>query len=293
MREAEEVFRACLSASMAALTSLLGTATIRRTESENLSKSPGISLAGILGRVGVPSGRDGMSECVQSQCWGVSALMFLVYGDESLDETQSRVCAVGGLVGTEAAWISLEAKWKSLHGEIPFHANHCESDQGDYAPRPGEHPDERHKANQSLYKASVIAIAESDIGGFASAYDLAAQRIAFPPPYAPPVYYQPFLDVLQAMVTLSMNWGLMAKLTFDSRVESEHNAALIYANLRENSPGWTDRLAGEISFVSSRKCARIQMADLFARESMKVLDNQVGPIKREPRRSWEALELVS
>lgn len=30
--------------------------------------------------------------------------MLLVYGDKSLDETQERVCAVAGVVGTEESW---------------------------------------------------------------------------------------------------------------------------------------------------------------------------------------------
>lgn len=94
--------------------------------------------------------------------------MFLLYGDESLDETQSRVCAVAGLVGTEEAWSALEVKWKTLHGEIPFHGNDCESDHGDYAPKSGEDADAKHKANKALYKASTILLAESDIGGIAA-----------------------------------------------------------------------------------------------------------------------------
>lgn len=36
--------------------------------------------------------------------------MFLVFRDESLDETRSRVCPVGGLVGIESAWKDLESK---------------------------------------------------------------------------------------------------------------------------------------------------------------------------------------
>ncbi len=229
--------------------------------------------------------------CVQSQlCERVSAIMFLVYGDESLDETQSRVCAVAGLVGAEMAWDLLEQRWKQLHGIIPFHANHCESDQGDYAPAPNDDPNQKHKQNQELYKASVILLAESEIGGFASAYDLAAQKSEFPPPMAPPVYYQPFVDVLQAMRNFAAERDDMAELTFDSRVESEHNAGLIYANLRENSPTWRERLAEKISFVSSRTNSRIQIADLFAREAMKALDNQVGPHARPIRKSLKCLQ---
>ena len=129
--------------------------------------------------------------CLSQAATGVSAVMFLLHGDESLDETQSRVCAVGGLVGTEESWAALEGQWKALHGSIPFHANDCDSDHGDYAPLLGEDADAKHHANKELYKQSSILLAESGIGGFASAYDLAAQREAFPPPYGPPLYYQP------------------------------------------------------------------------------------------------------
>lgn len=228
--------------------------------------------------------------CHDQICEQLSAIMFLLYGDESLDETQSRVCAVGGLVGEERAWNDIESKWKNLHGAIPFHANQCESDHGDYAPKSSENADAKHKANQELYKASTTLLAESGIGGFAAAYDLAAQREAFPPPHAVPLYYQPFLDVIQAMLNFAdSRERRIAKLTFDSRLESEHNAGLVYANLREENPVWQERLAEEISFVSSRTNVRIQIADLFAREAMKLLDNIVGPVKGPFRKSWEAL----
>jgi hypothetical protein len=216
--------------------------------------------------------------------------MFLVYGDESLDETQSRVCAVGGLVGTEGHWDALETKWKALHGPVPFHANDCDSDHGDYAPTEGEDKNAKHLANKELYKQSAILLAESEIGGFASAYDLAAQREAFPPPYGPPVYYQPFMDVLQAMGNFAVHRDDEVEFTFDSRIESEHNAGLIYAHIRESHPEWKKRFASKISFECSRRSPRVQIADLFAREAMKALDNMIGPKTRPKRKSWKALE---
>jgi hypothetical protein len=215
--------------------------------------------------------------------------MFLVYGDESLDEKKERVCAVAGLVGLEDWWAALERKWKALHGEVPFHANNCESDHGDYEPKPGEDVDANHCKNQELYKRSAILLAESDIGGYASAYDLAAQRQAFPPPYAPPVYFQPFLDVMEAMRNFADHKEDNVEFIFDTRAESEYNAGLIYAHIRESHPAWRERIAEKISFVSSRKNTRIQIADLFAREAMKMLDSQLGPVKRPLRKSWLAL----
>lgn len=231
-----------------------------------------------------------MLSCAQNQSrQKVAAIMFLVYGDESLDETRSRVCAVGGLVGTEEAWNDLENKWRSLHGNTAFHAKDCDSDHGDYEPLPGEDKDAKHKANKALYKASAILLAESAIGGFASAYDLAAQRQAFPPPYGPPVYYQPFMDVLQRMGNFAINQDDRVEFTFDSRLESEHNAGLIYAHIRESHPEWQKRFASKISFESSRDNPRIQIADIFAREAMKALDNEIGPVKRKIRGAWKTL----
>jgi len=215
--------------------------------------------------------------------------MFLVYGDESLDETGSRVCAVGGLVGVESAWKDVESRWKELHGDTSFHAKDCDSDHGEYEPIPGEDKDAKHKANKELYKASTVLLVNSDIGGFASAYDLAAQREAFPPPHGPPVYYQPFMDVVQAMGNFALNRDDQVEFIFDSRIESEHNAGLIYAHMRESSPEWKQRFASKISFETSRDNPRVQMADLFAREAMKALDNEIGPVKRTIRKSWEAL----
>ena len=101
--------------------------------------------------------------------------MLLVYGDESLDGTQSRVCAVAGVIGTEEMWRDLEPKWIERNAGTPFHATDCESGHGDYEGRP---VDER----KTLYKDLAILIAESGFGGFASAQDLAAQRKAFPSP---------------------------------------------------------------------------------------------------------------
>lgn len=229
--------------------------------------------------------------CLSQPCISeVCAVMFLLYGDESLDEKKERVCAVAGLIGTEDSWQALEAQWKALHGDVYFHANNCDSDHGTFAAQSGEDVDAVHRKNKRLYRDSITLLAESGIGGFGSAYDLAAQRQAFPPPYAPPVYYQPFLDVMEVMRNFADVRNDFVKFTFDSRAESEHNAGSIYAHIRECGPEWRERIADEISFVSSRKNTRIQIADLFAREAMKLLDNQIGPVKRPTRKSWLALE---
>jgi hypothetical protein len=217
------------------------------------------------------------------------AVMILVYGDESLDQTQDRVCAVAGVVGTVEQWDWIESIWVKRTGGTPFHANDCDSDHGDYAPKEGEDADNKHKENKALYKDLTILLAESGLGGFASVNDLAAQRKAFPPPYDPPLYYQGFMDVLEAMRNAADNLSDMATITFDSRMESQFNAAEIYAYLQECGLAWSEHLASKIEFESSRKNPRIQVADLFAREAMKNADNDLSSVKRV-RRSWEALK---
>jgi hypothetical protein len=82
--------------------------------------------------------------------------MIFVYGDESMDETRSRVCAVAGVVGTEAEWQAIEPIWTERNGSIPFHAKDCESDQGDYKPA-------NHGENQNLYRDLVTIIARSSL----------------------------------------------------------------------------------------------------------------------------------
>jgi hypothetical protein len=210
--------------------------------------------------------------------------MLLVYGDESLDETQSRVCAVAGVIGPKEMWDAFEPKWKERNRGVPFHANDCDSDQGDYRNIP-------HSENKALYKDLTILLAESGLGGFASVLDLKAQSETFPAPFfEPPLYYQSFMGVLEAMRNAAENQEDFAELTFDNRIESNFNAAHIYGYLRESHPRWKERLASKLSFESSRDNPRIQVADLFAREAMKSLDNEIGPVPRLIRRSWKALQ---
>lgn len=223
--------------------------------------------------------------CVQSQIAAerLSVLMLLVYGDESLDGTQSRVCAVAGVIGTEEMWIALESKWKARNENVPFHATDCDSDHGKYSGN-------SHADNKALYRDLTILLAESGLGGFASVQDLAAQRKAFPSPLEPPLYFQGFMDVLEAMRNAAAAREEIAEFTFDARIDSEFNATQLYAYLQQSGLFWTERLAPKVSFESSSANARIQAVDLFAREAMKHLDNQLGLANRPKRKSWECLE---
>jgi hypothetical protein len=209
------------------------------------------------------------------------AIMLLVYGDESMDETKQRVCAVAGLIGTEEQWGALEWEWMRCTNGVPFHGNDCESDNGDYANRP-------HWENQALYRDLTILLANSRLAGYGQAIDLVAKNKVFPES-EDITYYTAFQRVIFAMKNFAYNAGDIAELTFDMRLESAHNAGFIYRSLRENEPDWSPYLGSKISFEFAKDNPRIQVADLFAREAMKGLDNCVGPMKRKIRKSWQAL----
>jgi hypothetical protein len=229
--------------------------------------------------------------CAWSQCTteGVSIVMLLAYGDESMDETATRVCSAGAVVGTEAEWASIESKWVERNNGIPFHANDCDSDKGDYAPRSIEDKDKKHKENKDLYRDLITLLAHSGLAGFASTMDIAAQKAAFPLMPDHVTYYRVLVDVIEFMKNCASDMREIVEITFDSRAESEFNATLVYANLREENPEWKQYLASKLSFECSRNNPRIQIGDLFVREAMKDLDNLIGPVKRPPRKSWLAL----
>lgn len=216
------------------------------------------------------------------QCTGRNvAIMLSCFGDESSDETKQRVFTVVGVVGSESQWAGLEPEWVARCGGLPFHAKDCESDHGDYKGTP-------HRENQSLYKDLTTLLANSGLVGYGFAIDLMAQKEVFPE--APDFhYYKGFLQVLEAMYNLSYKHNETVKFTFDSRIESEHNAALLYRQMIETMPEWKARFYPELSFACSREHPKVQVADLMARESMKILDNRIGPVKRRERKSWIAL----
>ncbi len=209
------------------------------------------------------------------------AVMLLVYGDESMDETKQRVCAVAGVIGTEEQWSALEWQWTRRTNGFPFHAKDCDADHEDYENRP-------HWENKALYRDLSIMLANSGLLGFGQAVDLMAKREVFPDS-EDLAYYTAFTRVLSAMRDRASRSGEMAELTFDMRLESDHNAGVLYGSLRENEPEWAPCLASRISFEFAKDNPRIQVADLVAREAMKALDNLIGPKKRPIRQSWKAL----
>lgn len=192
-----------------------------------------------------------------------------VFGDESADETQSRVFAVAGVVGNEIAWQAAEDEWvKCTDGEV-FHAAECE-----------------HRNHLGLYKDLTQILVRSRLAAHGVALDLMAVQDFFPGSLRDLGYYGCFLMVTQYLTEKAQELQQPIEFTFDHR-GSDANAGILYS-LMTNNPDWEakDLMAENICF-ESRDNPRIQMADLVARETMKSLDNQMA--QRSPRKSMLAL----
>lgn len=206
--------------------------------------------------------------------------MLSIFGDDSADETQQRTFAVAGVLASDEVWEKLEKKWIERTGGIPFHATDCESDKGDFLKTP-------HHENKRLYKDLTLILAESGAWGWGAALDLGAYRELFVVNQETG-YYKAFITLVCFFHDLARDhFNDKVKFIFDCRAQSNYNAATLY-NLMANDPD-NPFLHDEISFTSSRKNPRIQIADLMAYETMKDLDNRIGPIKRERRKSMAAL----
>ena len=230
--------------------------------------------------------------CGESQLIGrrVGIIVLSVFGDESADETKQRVFAVAALIGSEEAWDALVNKWHERTGGKEFHAAECETE---YANDPDL---EKHKQNLLLYADLTQLIVSSGLHGVGVALDLASQRESFPGMAEDFGYYHCFMHVVASLMEeaelLNDESGIRDQVTFtfDHRQQSEYNSGVLY-DWMVNSVEWKHHnlfMDTKISF-ESRKNQRIQAADLFARETMKYLDNMVAPKRRPIRRSMEAI----
>jgi hypothetical protein len=206
------------------------------------------------------------------------------FGDESSDESKQRVFAVAALFGDQQTWDVLELKWTARTSGLIFHGAECESDMGDFASR-------THAENQELYKDLTTLLAESGLLGYGSVLDLIGQNKYMPDLLPESAYYRCFAEVVTffAQKTRTINPEEKVKFTFDRRLETQFNATFLYDYLAR-LPEWEhyNYLHDEIAFAS-RKSVGIQAADLWTRELMKHLDNQIGPKKRPARKSFTAL----
>lgn len=211
--------------------------------------------------------------------------MYSVFGDESHDETASRVYSVTGIFGSQDEWNSIAGPWLALNKGAVFHATDCESNKGQYFSK--SDPE-----NKKLYRKLIELVCESPLMGRSHTADLLGWNTYFPKQDPETMYCLGFRNVLQECGNLayfSIPQGPL-EVTFDSRIETTFHARSLYDYMK----GWDDWsahgvLQDKISFVS-RKSIGIQVADLVCREAMKHLDNQVGPVTRRTRLSMRALQ---
>ena len=217
-----------------------------------------------------------------------------MYGDESADETKSRVFTIAGVVGTEAEWLLAGREWLRRTRGIPFHATDVESKDVRDDDR------QKHKDNLKLYFDLTQVLAKSHLAGWAFSLDLQDYHAVFPEiPDRDWAYYKCLSDLIGAATRTARKFNgdpkegddIRLEFTFDSRLESNGTAGTLYS-MMANHPDW--RGSGvfdtKIAFESGRREPRLEMGDLLAREAMKELDRQITQAPRPKRGARVALE---
>ena len=228
--------------------------------------------------LGFPSG-EGISIVID-----ISSDRLKVFGDESFDEKKQRVAAVAGLIGTEGEWSALQSAWVGRTGGKEFHAVECETE---YANDPDT---DKHRENLKLYADLCQIVAKSAIRGYGSAFDLISYAKNFPGEDSENGFIHGFSDVIKNLTRMADNENIQIEFTFDNRAGGEYNVGLVYQAFMQ-LPGWKGKdifYSNKISF-DNRNNPRVQAADLVARETMKFLDNYIGPVRRPQRKSLNVL----
>lgn len=200
--------------------------------------------------------------------------MYSVFGDESHDEQSTRVFAVAGLFGDENQWETLSKNWSEMSGAKIIHA----ADIDNY--------EQRH-----VYRGFIELLATSKLMGWGVAISLNQYEYLFPDAVKYLPYYFCFVPVVEHFAVMASRCippGIV-KFTFDNNEPIEHNASKLYDRMR-NAADWkeSEYLHHEISFAP-RENIKIQAADMWARELMKHMDNQLGENRRPTRLSFTEL----
>jgi hypothetical protein len=199
-------------------------------------------------------------------------LLLSAFVDESTDATQSRVFAVAGVIGQAHVWQAAERLWVERTSGAVFHATDCE-----------------HGGDLVLYKDLTQLLAQSGLSGYGVALNLLAFKEHFPVMLQDLGYYACLLKVVPFLAERAQQLERPIEFTFHRRDASKHNTVELYRTFLQ-TPEWSASqfMKDEVRFDSLDN-PRVQMADLFARETMKSLDNQLGTPQREPRKSMLAL----
>jgi hypothetical protein len=202
---------------------------------------------------------------------GVEIVVYCTYGDESRDRTKQRVYAVAGVFGHQTEWDEISALWAARLGGRIFHAADCEAGYGDF--KDMEAP-ERHK----LYRDLTTLLVKSKLLGHGEAINIQEYNEAFPGDFDHAPYMWAFGNIVQSMAELAAASipPQQVEITFDQNQEIQYNATAVY-NLMIHSPKTNHRefLFDKLSFAC-RRTVGVQIADLFARETMKHLDGMLG-----------------
>jgi hypothetical protein len=219
-------------------------------------------------------------------------VMLKFYGDESADDTNSRVFSVAGVIGTEDEWAEAMRLWLRRTRGLPFHANKCESQFA-------KTDREKHEGNLKLYRDLTVILAESHLVGIAVSLDIKSRDECLPGIPKDFGYYKCLTDVLVNLgqITRAFNADpnepedAKVEFTFASRVESDGTAGTIYRMFR-TLPEWADTsiFDAKVSFEAATKEPRLEVADLLAREAMKEVDRKLTQSARPQRRSFQALD---
>jgi len=213
--------------------------------------------------------------------------MLIAYGDDSGDETQKRVFAAGVVVGRQEDWDFFLPKWIKKNPEgRPFHATDCDSDHGDFKNR-------SHEDNKQLYADNVGLFVNSQLMGAGVAISVADYWELFP--FAPDNKWWPYYLCFSGALACVCEIAKLSipqeriKVLFDRDEAKELDSTRIFDFIAKRSGEPTECLYGHIEFGNYRKDIGLQVADLIARETMKDLDNRIGPTPRWPRQSLMAL----
>lgn len=213
--------------------------------------------------------------------------MLAVYGDESHDDKEQRIYAVGGIMGTQEAWDSVESLWFAITEGKIFHAADCESGYGAY------YSIAREKRNEE-YKHLTQLLALSELQGFGVAMDIVAWKNFFPNTHETWPYIRCFIRCLTRFLKISAESDSPQKVKFTFHMNSkiQYNVAYLY-DLLTKLPNERYQnscyLADEISFASGNNIG-IQAADLWVREIMKFCESRILRYKqRQIRKSLRVL----
>lgn len=215
--------------------------------------------------------------------------MLKVYGDESYDQERT-IFAVGGVLGSDSEWAKVVEAWTTRTGARVFHASDCETHNGDFATK----DDRVKKENHALYADLAKIIANSKLLCSGCVMDWSAFREFFPGIHDGAPYYKAFVHILaQCAEWAHLSVGeRQIQVFFDQNHRTKATAELLYQQMA-CTPNWAyagalAREPNQISFLT-RKEPAIQVADLFARETMKYPESPIaGSLPR--RLSLDALK---